>query len=331
MTWLTLRQFRAQALIAAAAIATAAIYLAFLGNTIRDAYDRNLVDCATACNEGAARQLIADRFGVTLMLLGAFLIAVPALLGAFWAAPMITRELETGTHRLVWNQSITRARWLAVKLAVVGGASVITTAALSLGLSWAAHPYDTLVDDRFTPLAFAARGLAPLGYAALAFATGVTVALLARRTLPAMAITLTVLIAFQILMANVVRPNLIEPETVTVTFAEAVADGRIDRMGYGPDGTVLKGYTIPGAWVITDSIEVIDGDGEVIGQDRMHACEADGILPEECLTAADAEFTVEYQPADRYWTFQWIELGLALALTAGLTAIAFWKIPRGLN
>src|SRR5690606_10371311 len=103
MTWLTLRQFRAQALIAAAAIATAAIYFAFLGNTIRDAYDRNLVDCATACNEGAARQLIADRFGVTLMLLGAFLIAVPALLGAFWAAPMITRELETGTHRLVWN------------------------------------------------------------------------------------------------------------------------------------------------------------------------------------------------------------------------------------
>ena len=41
---------------------------------------------------------------------------MPALIGAFWGAPLITREFEAGTFRLAWNQSVTRARWLAIKL-----------------------------------------------------------------------------------------------------------------------------------------------------------------------------------------------------------------------
>jgi hypothetical protein len=46
----------------------------------------------------------------------------PALIGIFWGAPLITRELETGTNRLAWTKSITRARRLAVKLALAGQA-----------------------------------------------------------------------------------------------------------------------------------------------------------------------------------------------------------------
>ena len=40
----------------------------------------------------------------------------PAVTGLFWDAPLLARELETGTFALAWNQSVTRARWLAVKL-----------------------------------------------------------------------------------------------------------------------------------------------------------------------------------------------------------------------
>ena len=42
-------------------------------------------------------------------------IAAPALIGMFWGAPLIGRELETGTHQFAWNQTVTRSRWLAVK------------------------------------------------------------------------------------------------------------------------------------------------------------------------------------------------------------------------
>ena len=34
----------------------------------------------------------------------------------FWGAPLLAREFETGTFRLAWTQSVTRTRWLAVKL-----------------------------------------------------------------------------------------------------------------------------------------------------------------------------------------------------------------------
>ena len=55
---------------------------------------------------------------------------------------------------------------------------------------------------------FGARGVVPIGYAAFAFALGVTVGLLVRRTVPAMAITLAVVIAVQIIMPILIRPHL---------------------------------------------------------------------------------------------------------------------------
>lgn len=51
--------------------------------------------------------------------------AVPAVIGMFWGAPLISRELETGTHYLAWNQGVTRTRWLATKLGL-GAAAAMT-------------------------------------------------------------------------------------------------------------------------------------------------------------------------------------------------------------
>ena len=50
------------------------------------------------------------------LLLGPVLlvIALPAFVGMFWGAPLISREFETGTQALVWQQSVPRRRWLAV-------------------------------------------------------------------------------------------------------------------------------------------------------------------------------------------------------------------------
>ena len=60
--------------------------------------------------------------------LAGYLILLPALVGMFVGAPLLARELEHGTHRLAWTQSVTRRRWLLSKtlllaLAItVGGA-----------------------------------------------------------------------------------------------------------------------------------------------------------------------------------------------------------------
>jgi hypothetical protein len=329
MIWLTWRQMRAQTLWTAGLVAAAAAYLLYLAADIRDTYKLTITDCTTTCED--AKHVFADTFGPGVLLIGLVLIVGPALIGAFWGAPLITRELETGTHRLVWNQSVTRKRWLAVKLGLVGGVSVMLTGALSLLLSWAAEPFDGLVNSRFEPLTFAARDLAPFGYALLAFTLGLVVGVLARKTLVAMAVTLLVFAAFQLVMANLVRPQFADPVTETIQWTDANTVGQIDSFGIGPDGAGIQSYTIPGAWVMSDYIVVYKGDGTEVTEDDLNACQDQAIGPDECMFALDASFEVSYQPADRYWDFQWLELGVAVGLSAVLAGVAFWRIPRGLN
>ena len=112
----------------------------------------------------------------------------------FSGAPLAARELETGTFRLAWTQGVTRTRWLAAKLAIAG---IAAAELFSLMVNWWASPIHKAMSryNPFTPDSFHT-GVAPAGYAAFAFALGVTAGLFIRRTLPAMAVTLAVFTAF---------------------------------------------------------------------------------------------------------------------------------------
>ena len=133
------------------------------------------------------------------------ILIAPAIIGIFWGAPLIARELETGTFRLTWNQSITRTRWLTVKLALIGVAAMAVTEAFSLLQAWWAAPIgkavglggsaSILARGRFGVFVFPTHGITPLGYAAFGFALGVTAGLLIRRAIPAMAVTLAIFAA----------------------------------------------------------------------------------------------------------------------------------------
>ena len=212
MIRLSLLQFRAQAVVALAAIAAYAVLLAVTGPHLASIYAADGLD---SCHGGSCANL-ADYFTgsliytpydvVWLLSLGVILLA-PAVIGLFWGAPLIAREVETGTAALAWNQSVTRTRWLAVKLTVGVLAAMAITEALCLMQSWWAAPISRAVgqgasvgpaQSRFAQLNFAAHGITPLGYAAFAFALGVTAGVLIRRTLPAIAITLAIFALIQL-------------------------------------------------------------------------------------------------------------------------------------
>lgn len=327
MIWLTWRQFRGQAVVALAALAVLTAYLVFLGVRLRDAYEQH-VECA-GCTLSAARQALEKGYATQVTLAGLLILVAPAVIGAFWGAPLIARELETGTYRLVWNQSVTRVRWLAVKLGVVVAAAVAVTGALSLLLTWAASPYDTLFGHRFEPLLFPARNVAPLGYALFAVVAGVAIGLLARRTVVAMAITLAVFTALQILMPAVVRPHLQPPVTEVVLFRSEAAEG----IGITEEGHVsVQGYSVPGAWMLTFTGDLRDAAGELVSRDDVDRCFT-GIYEQDvaCLDAMNLHYTAEYQPADRYWTFQWLESGIYVLLAGLVAGFTFWRIRRSLN
>ena len=108
-------------------LAAAAIYFLITGLRMHHTYAADLRlparrrTPATTCSARSSRATTPSSTSLELLVL-----AAPALIGIFWGAPLIGRELETGTHQFAWNQTVTRTRWLAVKLAVVGLAAIAT-------------------------------------------------------------------------------------------------------------------------------------------------------------------------------------------------------------
>ena len=345
MIWLTWRQFRAQAWVAAAALAVLAVALAITGAHLAHLYDLSGVaacqahgDCATVAS-AFMDQVKASTTNKVLYDGGAVLLyAVPALIGVFWGAPLITREIETGTFRLAWNQSVTRTRWLAVKLGLVGLAAMATAGLLSLMTGWWASPVDRALGlpqgrsgvsdiNRFAPLLFGARGITPIGYAAFAFALGVTLGVLIRRTVPAMAATLAVFTAALITMAVWVRPHLITPLRTVSAFNTANLSQLTTGSAPGSPMTVAGGVNLPGAWVLSN--QTIGASGRVFTGPATQACASGSI--QACnahIGSLHLRQLVTYQPAVRYWAFQWYETAIFLALALVLAGFCVWWIRR---
>src|ERR1700728_1647544 len=235
MIRLSMLQLRVQAITAAVALIAFAVLLAATGPHLASLYAASgLRGCQPAsCGQRASsflQQVNSTSPYATVDLLSIIIIAItPAITGLFWGAPLLARELETGTFALAWSQSVTRARWLAVKLTVGGLAAMAVTEALSLLFAWWAAPLGRaaalggggsgLGMNQFNPLAFVTHGITPLGYAAFAFTLGVTAGALIQRTVPAMAVTLAIFAAVQIAMPLWIRPNLFPASHTNVAIA----------------------------------------------------------------------------------------------------------------
>ncbi len=338
MIWFTWRQFRAQGIVAGAALSAMAVALIVTGPHLADLYTRNgLAACQAGCGTAAATFINQVRGSATeiVFYVGIFLLyAAPAIIGMFWGAPLVTRELEAGTFRLAWNQSITRSRWIAVKLTLIGLAAMATTGLLSLMTSWWAAPMyraaqragqNSLSINKFEPTLFGATGVAPIGYAAFAFALGVTVGVLIRRTLPTMALTFALFAAIQILWPGYVRPHLITP----VTTSKPLSTVFFNAIGDSHNGILLLragGFSgLAGDWVVGS--QPVNAAGQAVTRVPPACVSANGDFL-QCLSRNGVRLAVSYQPASRYWAFQWYDTGIFLVLALGLGGICYWRIRR---
>ncbi|MEO3808525.1 ABC transporter permease [Sphaerisporangium sp. B11E5] len=335
MTWLAWRQFRAAAAAVAVCLAILAAVLAATGPGMAGDYASGAAACtvASAMCMGVLDTFLNDYKDV-LLAVSAAVLALPVLVGLFWGAPLVSRELEGGTHRLVWAQSVTRTRWLAVKLAVVGGAAMAAGAVGGLAVSWWAGPIDEVATGdlaRIGPLQFAARGIVPVGYAAFAVLLGVAAGMLLRRTVPAMVLTLGVFAAVQVAMPLLVRPHLVPPVRATVEITR----GSLESLGAPAGGSPIRVSTRapdPSAWLL--SSQTVDPAGRAVGAIPLSLksgpCRSRGdVTP--CLAEIKRlgyRQHMVYQPATHYWPMQAIETGVHLGLAAGLAVFCLRRVRR---
>src|SRR5260221_7512397 len=143
------------------------------------------------------------------------LLALPLLLGALVGAPLVTQEVEQCTHRLIWTQSITRMRWLTVKLALVLGAGLLASGALLALLIWWNSPSVQIYGDSFSARVYDTSGPVWVATALLALALGMFAGALTRRTVAAIFLTIALFVTIRAPVELLWRPNFETPVTVT--------------------------------------------------------------------------------------------------------------------
>jgi hypothetical protein len=352
-TWL---QFRTQAAVAIGGLVIVAVVLAITGPHLVHLYDTTVATCKAHgdCSTATAAFLKNDR---TLQIgLNALVVVVPGIIGLFWGPPLCAREFETGTYRLAWTQSVTRTRWLAVKLGVIGLASMVVAGLLSLMVTWWSSPVDRVNMNQFA--SFDYRDIVPIGYVVFAFVLGATAGALIRRTLPAMATALVVFVAARLIMAHWIRPLLIAPAHRDLALNPI-------STGYGSEGSLLLGSgtstlqpappDIPGAWITSTQIMNSAGHGLTaqflastcprlgkggrtggasggggIGSSHTEVSAGAQQVLQDCVAKVGRTFHegVTYQPASRYWAFQWYELAIYLGAVVVLGGFCFWWSRR---
>ncbi|MGO9822320.1 MAG: ABC transporter permease [Solirubrobacteraceae bacterium] len=335
MIWVAWRQFRTQAFVALGLLVAFTALVLVTGLHLRDVYNslggtRCLArgDCVAL---GGYEKALSD-------LLGPALLAIPALLGMFWGAPLVARELESGTYRLAWTQSVTRRRWLSVRVALVGVVALAVAGLASCLVSWWFAPLDAVNLNRFDPSVFTARGVVAIGYAGFAFALGVAMGALTRRTLPAMAATLLGFVAARIAFTIWARPHLLHAKDVldSVTLGKGVA------FTTTPSGVSVVGGVppIPNAWMI--SATLVDRPHHALSTTQLH-----DLLVRACPTVAAGlpknpgagaylrcqvtlshrlQQLVAYQPPSHYWPLQALETGIFLVAALALIGATVWRV-----
>src|SRR5439155_11352701 len=171
------RQHRAQLMAGSAVLALLLAFLLTTGFGIASAFRSSGLAGCLALPGGHCDDLanaFDGRYSNLQFLVPLFLV-LPAVIGLFWGAPLVAREIEQGTHRLAWTQGVTRLRWLFVKLAMLAGATAAGVAALTWVLSWWSRPLVAAADNRLNPGPFDLRGIVPIAYALFALALGVAV------------------------------------------------------------------------------------------------------------------------------------------------------------
>ena len=328
MTWVVWRQHRNQAYRAAAALAAFAVLLLVTGRQMASHYHSALTSCAASHSCGNLTNTLI--LGTPVMfLLVTLTVVVPCLLGVFWGGPLVARELETGTSQFAWTQSITRSRWLTVKVGWVLLAAAAWGGAVSALVTWWSSPVNALKHQNFQPGQFDIQGIVPIGYALFAVALGIAAGTLLRRTLPALAITIGVFTFLRLVIGQDLRSHYLTALTKTFSFLHPppLPTGSYWLVS---GGVVGPGGQVPGSHI--GGVGVSFGGVPVPIANLPSTCQKLVFQSPHrfgsCLAAHGYHAFISYQPASRYWAFQGIETGIFVLLAAALIAVTAIAVTR---
>ncbi|HET6949162.1 MAG TPA: hypothetical protein VFI47_02245 [Acidimicrobiales bacterium] len=256
--------------------------------------DAASVDDATAAITICAQTArdFFDDYG-NVIFVGLLLLILPMLVGMFWGAPLVARELEHGTHRLVWTQGTSRLRWAATKIGLLSAGVLAMTAVYAGMLTWWITPVIQTSGQRFDFIFFDIHGIVVFGYTIFALALGVFAGAVTGRLLPAMATTLVGFVATRVIVMLAARPRYLPTEIAHANL-----------LGPSPGVEYQQWNLLHGDWIRSRRFEFANGCPEGV---------------------TDCGEILTIHPARHFWAFQAIETGVFVALAICLvTGTIYW-------
>jgi ABC-type transport system involved in multi-copper enzyme maturation permease subunit len=295
LAWVTWRRQRVTLLATLAVMAGVALVLVLSGTAIHHT--------AARLGPGWWNQTRSAGYYSWVQNVPLVLQVLPILIGAFAGGPLLAREAESGTFRFAWTQGAGRVRLLAAQL--VPMVVIVTAAAAGLGLlfAWWFAPltggagmvrYSVASVDLFAP------SLA--GWVLFSLVFGVLAGAVIRRTVAAMGATMIGYVLLAYVTAMHLREHYLAPLR-------------------GPEACITT-QEMCGAHVIAGSANLLTSfyafpDGRrLTGQQQIQST--------RWFDQHHIVLMAIYQPASRFWPFQWIELGWLSVLSlllAGATVV----------
>ncbi|NUS14177.1 MAG: ABC transporter permease [Streptomyces sp.] len=330
LMWLTWRQHRWALLGSLLLTVVLTGWLAWLGHEMttyfHQCHDR---PCLPDTPQEAALESQTGPFRLADDLLQ-FIQYQPLLIGVFLGVPLLAREHEQRTLLLAWSQDVPPQRWLWTKVALLGGATALMTAAISLAADHVAHVMsDVTGDGLFEGDTFLDSGMLPLALGVAMFAVGVALGAAIRRVLPAALAAVAGFVGLFVLV-KYRYPYLMTP----LSRFRAVRDG---THGPGPAGGPNALRIKTGVTISPDRVgNLYDAAGrplDAAGLDRLCPFASPNAVPARlpsCMSDHHLQTRLVYQPADRIGTFHAILAGGYAGL--GLVALlAVWLVVRRTN
>lgn len=338
MIWTIWRQHRAQSAVGAVIFAVLATAMLVVGSVARGRVRAlDLPGCAGGGGCGDALGRLHDDFHSIPPFISA-LIAVPLIAGMFWAAPLVSREYEAGTHRLAWTQSVSPLRWITTKITLTF--TVVAIAALTLGLlaTWALDPLNAAFGGRFNSTWYDVQGVVPLACMLFALAVGVAASALIRRTIPAMAVTLVVYAAARIPI-HWIRWHFAPLTThmLTLPLSTLVANPAGSPQDVATAALPLDAWlhnlsvTGPSGGPISTNQGNFDLLRRFCPSLQVDAARTGVLHPGACSARVDGlsiRETITYQSASHFWLIQAVESTAFVALAAALVVVAVRTVHR---
>jgi ABC-type transport system involved in multi-copper enzyme maturation permease subunit len=320
LTWVTWRQHRIALIGAVALPGLFAILLLINGTAMHADYHRLGLDSCDSKLTGAgcqsAFEVFTHRYQSIAEFLPHFILFIPALLGAFVGAPLIARELESGTFRFAWTQGTNRAAWTRAKLIRLGTILVVLALAFTALFTWWFHPFIPLLGRMRSGAAYEIEGTVFAARTLFGFALGAFLGAVIRRTVPAMAATLALWVGAVLPSVIYLRKLIQTPLTARDSNQVTSRDWTLSQWFQDRAGHHLSDGAIDA--LLNPQIKTVPPGGRPPPPATL-----DQVLAEHGVSS-----WVRYQPASRFWHFQIVETSAYVLLALLLASATVWWVRR---